>query len=74
MSACAQRLIGLTKELNAAWTETRDAWNDAKSREFEERFLDKLQTEVNQATLHIDALERLLAKIRSDCQAPAERL
>ena len=67
MTARQNRLTGLTRELHAAWQQTRQHWNDAKSLEFEKRFLDDLMANVNQAVANIDALERVLTKIHDDC-------
>lgn len=68
MNASQNRLMGLTKELRADWEQTKQYWNDAKSREFEKRFLDELFAGVNQAMANIDSLERTLDKIRADCE------
>ena len=68
MNASQNRLNGLTKELRAEWEQTKQYWNDAKSLEFEKRFLDELNVSVNQAIASIDALERVLNKARSDCE------
>ena len=68
MSASQNRLVSLTKELTAEWAVTKQSWNDAKSREFEHRFLDELFSGVNQAVTNIESLERILNKIRADCE------
>ncbi len=68
MSASQNRLLGLTKELAAEWANTKQSWSDAKSREFEQRFLDELFSAVNQAVTNIESLERILNKIRADCE------
>jgi hypothetical protein len=68
MSASQNRLVGLTKELAAEWAGTKQSWSDAKSREFEKRFLDDLFTGVNQAVTNIESLERILNKIHADCE------
>jgi hypothetical protein len=68
MNGCQNRLMGLTKELRADWEQTKQYWNDAKSQEFERRFFDELLSGVNQAIANIDALERVLDKIRDDCK------
>jgi hypothetical protein len=67
MNACQNRLLTLTKELRAEWEQTKHSWNDAKSAEFEKRFLDDLFAGVNQTINHLDTLERILAKIHDDC-------
>lgn len=68
MSASQNRLVGLTKELAAEWASTKQSWSDAKSREFERRFLDELFSGVNQAVTNIESLERTLTKIHTDCE------
>ena len=68
MSGSQNRLAGLTKELRSEWETTKQYWSDAKSREFEERFLDELFAAVNQAITNIETLERTLKKIRDDCE------
>jgi hypothetical protein len=67
MTASQNRLMGLTKELRGEWDQTKQYWSDAKSLEFEKRFLDDLMANVNQAVANIDALERILDKIHDDC-------
>ena len=68
MSASQNRLVGLTNSLRAEWEQTKHHWNDAKSREFEQRFLTELISGVTQSVTHIESLERVLAKIRQDCE------
>ncbi len=68
MSGAQNRLAGLTNELRAEWEQTKHYWNDAKSREFEQRFLVELFSGVNQTINHIESLERVLAKLRHDCE------
>ena len=67
-SGSKNRLLGLTKELAADWAATKDHWSDAKSQEFQKRFIDDLMTGVNAAMTNIDALERALDKVRDDCE------
>ena len=67
-SGTKNRLLGLTKELAADWAATKDHWGDAKSQEFEKRFIGDLMTGVNAAMTNIDALERALNKVRDDCE------
>ena len=68
MTAAQNRLAGLTKELRAEWEQTKHYWNDAKSREFEQRFLNDLFAAVNLTVNHIDTLERILTRIHDDCE------
>ena len=68
MSAAQNRLAGLTNELKVEWEQTKHYWNDAKSAEFEQRFMNELVPAVNQAIVTIESLERVLAKLRQDCE------
>jgi cytochrome c556 len=67
-SGSKNRLLGLTKELAADWAATKDHWNDAKSQEFEKRFIDDLMAGVTAAMTNMDTLERALNKVRDDCE------
>jgi hypothetical protein len=62
------RLTGATKELATRWAETRHYWNDAKSREFDERFMRDLFAGVDRTGTTIDKLNQVLEKITSDCE------
>ena len=68
MIGSKNRLMGLTKELRTEWEQTKQYWNDAKSHEFEQRFLDGLLAGVNQAIANIDTLERVITKVRNECE------
>ncbi len=68
MNANQNRLMGLTKQLRTDWEDTKQYWNDAKSHEFEKRFLEELIASANQATANLDALERVITKVRADCE------
>ena len=68
MTASKNRLMALTKELRTEWEQTRQYWNDAKSLEFEKRFLEELMAGVNLAVTNIDALERVISQVRNDCE------
>jgi hypothetical protein len=41
---------------------------DAKAREFEERYMLELETTVNSAVTGMGNLERVIRKVRSDCE------
>lgn len=67
MTGAQNRLVMLTRELLAAWGETRRDWRDEKAQEFEKRFLDELKSAVNAAGTNIESLERVLKQIHADC-------
>jgi hypothetical protein len=68
MTASRARLAALTKELSSKWERTKDFWMDAKSQEFEQRFMDELVTSVNRAVTSIQELDKIVTKVRHDCE------
>jgi hypothetical protein len=67
-SSNGARLAAITKELLVRWQQTRESWMDQKAREFEDRFMVELESTVNSSIGGITDLERILGKIRSDCE------
>lgn len=68
MSASGNRLAALTKELWLQWQRTREEWGDAKSHEFERKYLYELNASVDKTVTVIEELEKLLSKVRKDCE------
>ena len=68
LSGSRSRLAGVTRELAARWRETRDHWSDAKSQEFERRFLSELWPNVDRALGAMEELDQLLEKVKRDCE------
>ncbi|MCU0770682.1 MAG: hypothetical protein MUE94_02780 [Verrucomicrobia bacterium] len=68
LSATKSRLAALTNDLSARWRETRESWRDDRALEFEQRYLDDLFAGVNNALNNIDTLERILHRVRDDCE------
>ena len=68
VSAGRSKLTALTQELAVHWQSTRESWRDAKSQEFEQKYLSELFSTVNAAVGRTEELAKLLAKIRSDCE------
>ena len=64
----AARLANLTRELLQRWQQTREVWSDRKAREFEERFIRELESEVNSTLPAIEQLESVLQRVRHDCE------
>lgn len=62
------RLAGLTRDITLRWSETRNYWRDAKSEEFERRYMAELAASVNRTLLIVEKLDELLKKVRSDCE------
>ena len=68
MNASKARLGAVTKDLLVQWTETKQSWLDAKCAEFEKEHLEELFLSVGNATQVIEQLDKLVHKIRSDCE------
>lgn len=68
MSAGGSRLEALTKDLRVHWLQTKEYWSDAKSHEFEHKYLEELFASVDRAVLVIDQLDKVISKIKKDCE------
>ena len=68
MNANGTRLAGATRELCLQWQQTRNSWRDAKSQEFEAQYLSELVATVDKSVAVIEQLDKLLSKIRKDCE------
>jgi len=68
MNANGSRLAAITKELWLQWQRTRDDWQDAKSIEFEHKYLQELMSSVDKTVSVIDQVDKLMNKIRQDCE------
>jgi hypothetical protein len=66
--ACKRQLVRMTRDLGLKWKQTRVHWRDAKGLEFEERFMDELTAGVRSATEAMGRIDRLMRKIRLDCE------
>lgn len=67
-SGIKNRLVSLTKGLTTRWDETRNYWKDAKSQEFEQRYMNELYANVDKTVTVLEKLDELLAKVRKDCE------
>ncbi|HEX3799634.1 MAG TPA: hypothetical protein VH413_13130 [Verrucomicrobiae bacterium] len=61
-------LAMMTKELIGRWKTTREYWKDAKSEEFEKKYIEELQASVDNAVVIIEQLDKIINKIRKDCE------
>ncbi|MCX6930405.1 MAG: hypothetical protein NT154_45450 [Verrucomicrobia bacterium] len=68
MKANSNRLSGITKELRAQWLETKNYWKDAKSQEFEHKYMEELLASVDRTVTVIEQLDKLVTKIKTDCE------
>jgi thymidylate synthase len=68
MNASRARLEALTKQLRLEWQQTKEYWADAKSGEFEQKFLQELFVSVERSASSIEQLDKLITKIKKDCE------
>jgi len=70
MSAAASRarLAAITKDLIRHWKECKEHWRDSKAAEFERVYMEELLSSVNAAVGSLEKLDRVLEKIRKDCE------
>ena len=68
ISSNGKLVMAATKELWLRWEETKASWQDAKSAEFERRYLLELQSAVDRALPVFTDLDKLIEKVRTDCE------
>ena len=68
LSGSKSRLSAISKELAIHWRETKNYWRDSKSQEFEHKYLDELVSSVDRAVMVIEQLDKLITKIKKDCE------
>jgi hypothetical protein len=68
LSGSKNRLVAITKELSNRWDETKNYWRDAKSQEFEQRYMSELFANVDKTVTVMEKLNELLTKVRNDCE------
>lgn len=68
ISSNGKLVMAATRELWLRWEETKSFWQDAKSEEFERRYLLELQSSVDRALPIFADLDKLIGKVRSDCE------
>jgi hypothetical protein len=68
ISSNGKMLLMATKGLSVKWAETAEGWKDSKGHEFEQKFLIELMSSVDRAAPVFDDLDKLISKVRSDCE------
>jgi hypothetical protein len=68
MKVSGNKLTAITRELWAQWQQTKASWRDERCREFEQKYLEELLASVDRAAAVIDQLDKLLSKVRKDCE------
>lgn len=68
MSGNGSKLMALSRLLSIQWQQTKEYWQDAKSLEFERKYVDELMAAVDKAVTVMEQVDKLINKIRSDCE------
>lgn len=68
IKSCASSLAQAAKDLSVEWRETKTRWRDGKAREFGEEYIDPIPPEVARAIEAMEELDRVLRRIRSECE------
>lgn len=62
------RMLGLSRELIREWQDTQESWRDRKCREFDQSYMQPLFDSVDNAIAAMEDLDKLLLKLRNDCE------
>ncbi len=68
MSTGMSALQYALKTLRAHWDEAKLSWQDQVSRDFEERHLGPMETQVEAAMRGMGKLAEVMVKVRRDCE------
>jgi uncharacterized membrane protein YgaE (UPF0421/DUF939 family) len=68
MKAAAANLMEAYKELNARWEACRGDWNDTKSEEFAQTYLEPLREQIRTAVNYFEELEIVARKMKQECE------
>ncbi len=68
LRASSTRLSAVTRDLMVQWSETKYYWRDAKSHEFEKKYLEELFPAVDRTVALMEQLGKLLGKIKDECE------
>jgi hypothetical protein len=68
MSGSAAKVTALTRDLANKWEHTKNYWRDAKAEEFERQYIEELLSSVDKAATVMEQLDKLIGKIRHDCE------
>ncbi|QIF05153.1 hypothetical protein [Roseimicrobium sp. ORNL1] len=66
--AAASNLGQVLKDYIVQWQDTRNYWRDAKSAEFEHKYLEKLPGYVQITRNVMEEMDTLLSKLKRDCE------
>jgi hypothetical protein len=61
-------LLTITRDLLRKWERTKDDWHDAKTTEFERKYIHELTSGVDRAGEYFEKLDKVIEKVRKDCE------
>lgn len=70
LAAGAGRLQDATKNIRLRWEETKDVWSDARSADFDAKYMEPIEPAVRMA---LDKLRRLAQTFHQACQECQDR-
>jgi hypothetical protein len=62
-----ERLVLAAKQLLADWHDLKETWRDENSRQFEDRYIVTLESEIRAAVQAIDRAQRAMHRARQEC-------
>lgn len=68
LSGNRTRLTMITRELSNQWQQTKEHWKDAKSQEFERKYIKELLAGVDRTGPVVEQLDKLVTRIRRECE------
>ena len=66
--ASRTRLLGMMKDLQLLWDQTKHQWNDPVSKEVEKQYLVPLERNLKNAVNAMENMSLMLAKARRECE------
>jgi predicted ATPase len=68
LSGSKSRVAGVAKDISLKWTETKNHWHDARSAEFDQRYMQEFFLGVEKTVTIIEKLDEILRKVQHDCE------
>jgi len=62
-----ERLVLAAKQLAADWLALKETWHDENCRQFEDRYILPLESEIRSAVLAIDRAQAAIHNCRQEC-------
>lgn len=66
------KLIQAGKKLMADWQQVKETWRDENCRQFEKKYVARLETDIRAATKAMEHIFVILGSARRDCESDKE--